>query len=477
MAKKNKHFKLDQNQRSNVDNFRSYFDTFALDASNSARYVDFGITDTKENYRITAFVDYGKFKIEYFYYPSMYFLGNNFIDFRIVYDNCDYKFSIYDIFNLFDIKDFSKYYYEACYTKEEIFIVLDKLTAVVEKYKFDIEKAADSAYFETLVNNFENDWRRSYGSDEEDDDWKEEFNEDFFLDAIHPSFTVTDTKIEKLKKRLEKQNAKNKLDTLYEKRLLDYLNSGYSIELSDEKTEYDKKFRKNFLLSIYVLYIICVAVVAVIILAARYIIFKDSIIVYDTYTFFGNDIYVPVRLLVGIIVSGLFFSIAASDIFGKKMYTLLTKDNSERTKQRFDAAMNDKLYGKMSGKTLSHLGAIVTCILAVGCMAYTIGDNVAFADDYVKYPTLTQGFFCTVAYDDLTIYNVETYWADDEEDYVKYDNPAYAFSNSKGDYYDAGEILPDSKAGKLLAQKIEEHNIKVENIKSIEVLDNENSGD
>ena len=110
-------------------------------------------------------------------------------------------------------------------------------------------------------------------------------------------------------------------------------------------------------------------------------------------------------------------------------------------------------------------------------MAFTIGDNVALADDYVKYPSAFESRFCTVSYDELTVYNVESYWDDDEEDYLKYDVPAFAFSNADGDYYDVGKILPDSRAGKMLAQKMKEHNIKAETIKSIEVLDNENSGD
>lgn len=478
MAKKKKTYKLDQNELSNIESFKSYFENFAVELSNSARYVDFEIKNTKDDYCITAVADYGKFKIEYFYRPD-YFFSSDFIDFRIVYDNCDYKFSIYDIFNLFDIKDFSKYYFDECCTKEEIFIALNKLSELVEKYKYDIEKALDSSYFNTLIDNFEKDWRRAYSNDD-DEDWKEEFADDFYIDMIHPSFTINETKQEKLHKRLKKQNAKDKLDTLYEKRLLEYLNAGYTIELSGEKEEYDKKFRKNFLLSIAVIYLICITVTAVIILAARYFCFKNSIVVYDTYTIFSREIYLPLRLLLGIFISGLFLSMTASDIFGKKMYTLITKDNSERAKQRFDAAINEDNYSKVSAattKVFSHIGAVVTCVIAVGCMAFTIGDNVALADDYVKYPSLSESLFCTVSYDDLTVYNVETYWDDDEEDYVKYDVPAFAFSNAEGDYYDAGRILPDSKAGKMLAQKIEEHNIKVENIKSIEVLDHENSGD
>lgn len=475
MAKKTKTYKLEQNEIKNAESFRSYFDNFSVDASNSARYVDFEITNTKENYRITAVADYGAFKVEYFYYPSMYLFSSNFIDFRIVYDNCDYKFSIYDIFNLFDIKDFSKYYFEECCTKEEIRIVLDKLTQLVEKYKFDIEKASEPSYFDMLVSNFENDWRTSYKGDD-DDEWKEELNDDFILDAVHPSFTLPDVSIEKLYKKLKKNSAKNKLDTLYERRLLEYLDSGFTPDTDNEKSDYDKAFRKNFLRSIAVIYAVCIAVVAVIALVARHFIFNYSVIINDTYTIFGKEIYASGELILGIFISGLFLGMTSIDVFGKKMYVLLTKDNSERAKQRFEMSISDNFKSKFLGKTFLHLGAVVTFVLAIGCAAFVVCDNAALADDYVKYPALTQGLFCTVDYDELQVYSVETHWDDDEEDYVKYDNPAYAFSNPQGDYYEVGEVLPDSKAGKLLAQKIEEHNIKVENIKSIEVLDHENSG-
>lgn len=479
MAKKKKTYKLDQNEQSNIESFKAYFENFAFDLSNHAKNVDFEIKNTKDDYCITAVADYGKFKIEYFYRPY-YFYSSDFIDFRIVYDNCDYKFSIYDIFNLFDIKDFSKYYFDECCTKEEIYIALNKLSELVEKYEFDIEKAADSAYFGTLIDNFENDWRRAYSNDD-DEDWKEELVDDFYIDMIHPSFTVNETKQEKLHKRLKKQEAKDKLDTLYERRLLEYLNAGYTVELFGEKEEYDKKFRKNFLLSIAVIYAVCVGITAVIILVLRHFLFDNMIVINQVlHSISGEPISVPLKLIVGIFISGLFLSMTASDMFGKKMYTLITKDNSERARQRFDAAINDDNYSKASAaatKVFGHIAAVVTFVLAVGCMAFTIGDNVALADDYVKYPSAFESRLCTVSYDELTVYNVESYWDDDEEDYLKYDVPAFAFSNADGDYYDVGKILPDSRAGKMLAQKMKEHNIKAETIKSIEVLDNENSGD
>lgn len=157
---------------------------------------------------------------------------------------------------------------------------------------------------------------------------------------------------------------------------------------------------------------------------------------------------------------------------------LLTKDNSERAKQRFDANMTEATHGKAFGKALNHIGSAVMCIIGVLIMAFIIGDSASLAESYMKFPSMSSFTqYCEVPYDELHVYNVETHWDEDEEDYVKYETPAYAFANDKGDYYDAGRISPDSKSGKLLAQKIKEHNIKVENIKSIEVLDNENSGD
>jgi hypothetical protein len=395
-------------------------------------------------------------------------LDANYIDFRIEYAGCEYLFSIYDIFNLFDIKDFGKYYFEDCNTEQEIKYALDKLTAVIEKYRFDIEKAGESEYFEKLKSNFEADWTAVCG-----EDWKEEIDDDDDnFDMIHPSFTLVEIEPKKLYKELSKRANKNKLETLYEKRLYEYLSSGGNTDdIVDEKEKYDKEFSKQVRRSNGVLCLIAIAVSIVVVFVGRQALFGGALIPNNVFTLFGHDFSLASDVIGGIIVSSVLLSYVFIDLFGKKMFVRMSKDNSARASQKYDVIDIEENKGKKPKKILKRIGAIASIFAAICVMLFVICDNIGLYDTYAKYLSENTFVFCKVDYENIKIYSAQGYYngdSDDEDAYVEYEYVGYIFADDKGNYYDAEEISPNSKAYAKINQIIDDYNIEVETVKSIE---------
>jgi hypothetical protein len=450
---KDKKLKLEKDSLEMIEIIKSYLEN-SVSTGSGARFVNFSEYHTKDDYVFTAILDYDKFKAKIIYRP-MYFFRYNFVDVKFILDS-NYDYSIYDIFNLFDIEDFNLYYYYNFLTKSEMEKALSNILSMIDKYSYDITKAMDSHYIDDLKKNFEQDWTKVADDSES---WKEDIQTPDMWDFVHPFFTSLAgcENSQKLLKKLRKERSKGELNTIYENRLLDYMEKGN--EIVDLNATDKKSFEKGFSKSDFVVKIIIVVVTAI--LSAILIFAVKSIVFAGAYVPRYN---IPIYSLEWF-GSTLILSIANYILFGKKLFVKLN-GNDERSSQRYDKQQT-RVYSKNKSVKIIML---VLCLL-IGIVEIQIGgcDNIGFYDDYVKFSNDESFSLCKVSYDDLTIYKELGYY--DDEEYFTYDN-AYFLSDNNGYSYDLGEVSPDGETQEYIDNIIKKCNKEVIEIESLEDLYN-----
>lgn len=218
--KKEKLYKIEKEEQIMIDAFRQAVD-ICFSSGKYSKNLDYEEIHNKDGYCIIAVLDYGKFQARVSYNPN-YFL-TDFLDVKLKLGG-RYNYSIYDIFNLFDIQDFNQYYYSSIEIKENMDKDVTAILDMINKYSYDIEKACDAQNLLILDSNVESDYKNTFVKDKEET-WREDIDNPLELDIVHPFFanvsSATDS--DKLLKKMKKQNSKNNLGTLYEQRLLKYL--------------------------------------------------------------------------------------------------------------------------------------------------------------------------------------------------------------------------------------------------------------
>lgn len=464
MAKKDRKVKLESNSMEIISYFKEYLENSIL-SGKFARCLSFEEHHNKDDYALFAMLDYDKFKAKIIYRPS-YFLSDNFIDVKFVFD-MDYEYSIYDIFNLFDIKDFTQYYYSNIISKTEVENALFNILEMINKYSYDIKKAMQSENLCTLKSNLESDWNAVSGNS---DEWKDDIRDPYIWDMVHPFFTCASDAVdsEKLLKKLRKQNKKGRLDTIYEKRLLEYMEQGNEFVNKNEveRRNFEKGFNKSTWLINAVLIVIAAVISALLIFAVKSILFGGAYVPVQHIEIGALKVPLPITMCAGWLCSAIFFGIIFINIFGAKLLSKLT-GNDERIAQRYTHEQNEN-YGtkKKVSKVIINIVCFVLAVLGIIFSAFI---NIGFYDDKVKFADDYSLTMCTVSYDDLIIYKLQGYYDDDTDEYIEYSN-AYAVADSQGHIFNLEEVDINGNTQKRIDDITKNYNKQITEIKSVESL-------
>lgn len=457
--KKDKKAKLSNNEKTNIAFFKQYFnDYFAK--STDLQSLDFEDINQQGLYKCAAVLNYG-FVIQRVYYYPYHFIYSDFIDTSFKYNNCKYEYSLYDIFNLFEIDDFNLYYHYECIASAEIKIALDNIMAAVKRHLYYIEKAGSDGYFSQLEANYETDRNTVFG----DDSWKEDIEDPFLIDFAHPLMSFADGQInDKMVKKLKSKSNKGKLDTIYEKRLLKHLENGGNVQRDSisDKSKFNKKYTKYKALAYTTLTAASFVFIYAAVFLVRSIVFSGAQLVYDELHVFGMSLK---DSLVFPILPSITLSVFLTIIFGKKATVAYTPvKEKERVRQRY--------YSEASGNRLhKKISKILGCVIAgsITIFGYTAAvSGAAFYDDYIK---ISDGLLLEtkISYSDMLIYNVKGFY-DENEDFFEYDNKMIAVSNGS-EYYVIGEVTELNNTDKKIREIVDEYNKEIMEVNSIEELE------
>lgn len=202
------------------------------------RTVDFEEKTDDGLLKFTARLCCDAFEQDIVYYPKALF-ARQFIDTQFHFAASEYTYSIYDIFNLFDIDDFGLYYYTEFYSAEDAEKAVTEILETTEKYYDYIKSAQSFEYLIRLEKNYETDMINTAGSS-----WKECEKDELLLPENHIEFSAAGTSFKSRHiNKLRRKNKKGTPSLIYEKRFLNYIESGnppgrYTVDLGAEHNKY-----------------------------------------------------------------------------------------------------------------------------------------------------------------------------------------------------------------------------------------------
>ncbi len=463
--KKNKKYKLDDEERKMIDCFKSCVES-EIATCRYTRYADFEEVHNDEGYQITAVLDYGKFKAKLFYNPS-YFLSDM-LDVKFDLGG-QFLYSIYDIFNLFDIQDFNQYYYSDIQFEENMQKGVHAILEMINSYSFDIEKASEPANLITLNSNVESDYKNVYSKDDEES-WREDLNKPFELDINHPFFSEVSsaTDSDKLLKKMKKLNSKDKLTTLYEKRLLKHLEQGNQV-INDFVAE-DEKLTKNYSKMVIAIDVAITAVVTVLVglvlWLGNYAAFKGAFVP-KSYTKIGF-ISLPDDIIFFLIVVVL-ISFGLASLLIKPIYKRLTKADDVMMK-RFAKEQSDDGNDKLINRIFRGIASVVAIIIGVGMVIFSLGSGIGFYEDYIKFTDDYTFETVEVSNADVQIMKVLGEY-DENDEYVPYDETiTYVLTDGENHYYELYNVKENDETDKRIKDMISAYDKEVKEIKTMDVF-------
>lgn len=407
--------------------------------------------------RFTVKLDCGSFEERLVYYPNS-LLSNSGVDVEFSFENSDYVYTFYDIFNLFDIDDFNLYYYEDLANPEEINNAVKNIFDATEKYLYYINKAQTDEYLPLLEKNYETDMNTITG----DDSWKNEERDLLLLPLNHPVYSYADGEIApKLHKKLQKKNEKGNLDTIYEKRLLAYLDSGKTFERKElkRKKNFNKAYFRSQTIMVMIAFIVSFAVITAVVFIVRLSIFNGAEFCDERGIISVGSILNPVVMIV-IAFSASLFTAAFWLVFGK---ILIVKRMPENMKKRAEYEYNSNVGWRHKYPELYRLIlALLGIAAAIGFLSFSVYD-IGYYDDYVKFSDSSSFKIVNAEYENLNIYKVQY------EDKEPVEN-AYIIADGEGNYYNYGEIDPNSETQQKLNEIAEKYGKEIIEVESIDYI-------
>lgn len=453
MKKKNKERKKTEDEIQIISALKAAVNDYSA-RCNFIRSVEFKEETEGNEFRLIAVLDCGAFEQRIIYYPMMLFT-EHFIDTEFLFKNSEYIYTFYDVFNLFDIGDFNLYYYGDLLSVEDVAKAVSDILAATEQYFYYIEKAQTADYLPQLEANYEADMTAASGSDV----WKDEEYEPFLPADNHPLLSFADGEVnEKLYKRLKKQAAKNKLDTMYEKRLLKYLENGGNIErksLSNKKN-FEKVYSKKNLLLLAAIFIIFFAVSFGASSIIHSVIFRDAFLCKAEWTLFGIHTTLPFDRITLCILVSVLLTFAFLTLFGKRLIVKIMPDEMKSSAAgKYDS--EKKKEGKLS-RIGGYVAAVVCVFISLSFFLMSC-DDIGFYDDHLVC-TSSLFFGDTIQYDELNIYSIAGH--DDNGEYVLYENTAYAVASDNGTkYYFIGEVAQNGEMDSKLKEIAQQYSIEI----------------
>jgi len=460
MKKSTKIRKKTSSDISIINHMKTYINKYSATVS-FVRNIEFEEQADKDSMRFICRLDCGSFEQRIIYYPSMLF-DEYVIDVEFSYDKSSYIYSFYDIFNSFDIDDFNLYFYKNLLSVEDVEHAVKEIFAATEKHFYYIKKAGTSEHIHELEKNYETDMNIVCG----DDIWKEDGYDPYLLPLNHPFYSFADGPITaKMHKKLQKKNAKGKLDSLYEKRLLKHLDEGNNFERKSisEKIDFEKLYKRNTFLFNISLFFVLFVIILLSAFAAHSLIFRNADVYLDTIDIFGYVLKLPTYLITRSVLASSALGFCIITAFGEKIIVKIMPDDfKNRALDRYKNYMWKGI--EKFGKTTKILISIAALILSLMLSFYAVED-VGYYDDRVRFITANSFKITDVSYEDLKIYRFRN--NDKNGDGDNYGN-AYVISDKSAEYYyELGELNPDGETQARLNKIAEQYNIEIIEIDSI----------
>ena len=354
----------------------------------------------------------------------------------IAFNGCHYRFTLYDIFNLLDINDFNLYSFKNCIEEKGITKAFDAVTSVIEKYTIDIRKCNTPANIAKLMKNRVHDVDVLCSYDADDDDY------------INGNFDYV-RKYSKLSKQkaIDLLNSKKNCGsiTIYESRLLNYLNLGNDIQLKTKGIEFKKA--RTIVYSAISPFAIAFGI-ALYFFIERYL-FGDNIV--KTYPSGLYDRFFLPDYILNIILSILSLFFALVRIIGRPIVKKITFEK-EIARAKFEEKNGFR------GIIAKVLVPVISLALAIVVSFAANSDCVVFGEDSIIVPP-PNGF--SEKYDNINVYLLD-HFSDDSNGQVCFstDSTAYIIEHN-GKFY----AVPIMNTGEIeerqFTAQLKEHNITV----------------
>lgn len=463
VGKKNNRIKLTDNQKRLIATQKYFFNDY-VSRSVLADSVDYIEKYTEDGeYIFSSIIDYGKFKAKILYCPIV-FLAADYVDVKIVYANCDYEFGIYDIFNLFDINDFEQYYYTGCDISEEMKIALNHIVKMLERYLSDIELAADEYHFSQLKNNFEQDITAVSG----DDSWKTDTEDIMRFDFGHPINTVyEDLGSKNLLKKLQKRNDRGTLYSIYEKRLLAYLEGGNTLDLRNDssKRDFDRQYGKAGFRINTVIVIVCIMIAVAVSIIGHICLYGGAYVPKIVFPVINKAISMNIDRLEMCIFACVALSTGIILLVKKAILVkVMPVVNQKRAAEKYE---NEKIAFVGSGKRAAIIGTSVLLILFSAAASYmSAANDIGFFDSHFRFFNERNLMLYTVDYNDAVLYRLKGFHDDNSNALIEYDGNAYAIGDKNGHFYEIGQVNKNGPTEEKINEIINRYNIDLVEIET-----------
>lgn len=451
---KNKKYRLTSDNKKTIKHFSDCVQN-AASQSIYAESVQFSENSTKDEYRHTVAVRFSQFNLEIYYTP-MYLLDNDCVDFRIRFDNSEYYYSIYDIFNFYDTPDFDLYAFCDCGAVSQMENAVNAIFQVCTRNLSNIDYfAKNEDALHKLEEQLEEEGCMMWGTVEE---WKEVMqdasNLELFFERSLYDYTPKGIK------NLMKHKDDDEFNSLYERRLIRYLDMGGTLNntYTSKRMENEKHARKAIAKAIGFISFLAIGVALAVTLGGHAIIFKGAY----TPMFTLEDVLIEV----GVIAFFLFVSVfllGARGIIG----AFAGKEYKDAALMHYNKWNDNRTANKTLGRIIEIVVGIVMLLFAVLMSFVLLTATVGFYDDHVKFAPDTEFSICEISNEELEIYKVEGFM--DGEDFLEYDN-SYAIGK-RGCYYSFGEVETGSDIENQLLDLSKEYNIEIKAIKTVEDID------
>ena len=463
--KKEKLYKIEKEEQIMIDAFKQAVE----DCFSSGRYgrkLDFEEIHNKDGYCIIAVLDYGKFEARVSYNPN--YLLADFLDVKFKLGG-RYNYSIYNIFNLFDIQDFNQYYYSSIEIKENMDKDVIAILDMINKYSYDIEKACDEQNLLILDSNVESDYKNTFVKDKEET-WREDIDNPLELDIVHPFFANVSsaTNSDKLLKKMKKQNAKNNLGTLYEQRLLKYLEQGNRV--INENVVEDKKQEKNYL-RIKTIVDVCIFLAVMVITAVFLYLTKKSgfegayvpremiVIGPITFPFSVNDV-------ISLLLTAVPISFGIDTLFSKLIFKKMTNGDNAAM-QRYNKENQSDWDKNKFTKAIKYIVSVGAIIFGIVIACGAVSDKIGFYDDYVRFDDNMSFTRIDVSYEDVKIARILGEY-DEYDEYKDYtDVVSYVVYDREGRYYALDYLSPNGETATRIEKIIVDYDKEVKEYKTL----------
>lgn len=292
--KKDKLYKLEPETKAMIAAVRSAVEDCAATGL-YGRFMGFEESHTTDDYRLTAVFDCGEYRLRLRYLPSVMLLTDNFLDIDLDYGDAG-RFTLYDVFNVLEIEDFNQYYHSGFSTTGEVPGLVRELLEAVHKYDYDLRRAAEPQLLAQMKANRLADMKAVRGKHFDPNDADGEEQEILGILPTHPMVTAVSgaTDSAKLLRHLEKAEAKGRLDTLYERRLLDYMRRGNTVvdQTEQAKQDFERQYKRCARKVNGIIAVVGLIVAMVLVFGLRALLFRGTRLVEYTLPIGGLEISV-----------------------------------------------------------------------------------------------------------------------------------------------------------------------------------------